>query len=59
MDVHEFQTLYQERFGSIYLSIKATASRMGLTEVNIKILQFRALKRAAALNLFDRAQKVS
>ncbi len=41
------------------LSIKATASRMGLTEANVKILQFRALKRAAALNLFDVAQKVS
>jgi len=31
------------------LSIKATALRMGLTETNIKVLQFRALKRAAAL----------
>ena len=31
------------------LSIKATASRMGLTEANVKVLQFRALKRAADL----------
>lgn len=31
------------------LSIKATASRMGLTVANVKILQFRALKRAADL----------
>jgi RNA polymerase sigma-70 factor (ECF subfamily) len=31
------------------LSIKATALRMGLTEANIKVLQFRALKRAATL----------
>lgn len=29
------------------LSIKETASRMGLTEANVKVLQFRALKRAA------------
>jgi len=31
------------------LSIKETASRMGLTEANVKVLQFRALKRAADL----------
>ena len=31
------------------LSIRATAERMGLTEVNVKTLQFRALKRAADL----------
>ena len=31
------------------LSIKATASRMGLTVANVKVLQFRALKRAADL----------
>ena len=31
------------------LSIKATALRMGLTEANIKVVQFRALKRAATL----------
>lgn len=29
------------------LSIKETALRMGLTEANVKVLQFRALKRAA------------
>ena len=31
------------------LSIRDTASRMGLTEANVKVLQFRALKRAADL----------
>src|SRR6266516_719044 len=31
------------------LSIKATAVKMGVTEANVKVLQFRALKRAAAL----------
>jgi RNA polymerase sigma-70 factor (ECF subfamily) len=31
------------------LSIKDTALRMGLTEANVKVLQFRALKRAADL----------
>jgi RNA polymerase sigma-70 factor, ECF subfamily len=31
------------------LSIKATALRMGMTAANVKVLQFRALKRAAAL----------
>ena len=31
------------------LSIKATATRMGLTVVNVKVLQYRALKRAAEL----------
>ena len=31
------------------LSIKATALKMGVTETNAKILQFRALKRAAVL----------
>ncbi len=31
------------------LSIKDTALRMGLSEANVKVLQFRALKRAAAL----------
>ena len=29
------------------LSIRDTAARMGLTEANVKVLQFRALKRAA------------
>ncbi len=32
------------------LSIKETASQMGLTETNVKVLQFRALKRAAEVN---------
>jgi RNA polymerase sigma-70 factor (ECF subfamily) len=31
------------------LSIKETALRMGLSEANVKVLQFRALKRTAAL----------
>ncbi|HEY7415851.1 MAG TPA: sigma-70 family RNA polymerase sigma factor, partial [Ktedonobacteraceae bacterium] len=31
------------------LSLKETASQMGLTETNVKVLQFRALKRAAEL----------
>ncbi|HEY7124181.1 MAG TPA: sigma-70 family RNA polymerase sigma factor [Ktedonobacterales bacterium] len=31
------------------LSIRDTAKQMGLTEQNVKVLQFRALKRAAAL----------
>jgi RNA polymerase sigma-70 factor (ECF subfamily) len=31
------------------LSIKETATRMGLTEANVKVLQFRALKSAAKL----------
>ena len=31
------------------LSIKETATRMGLSEANVKVLQFRALKRAADL----------
>ena len=31
------------------LSIKATAVRMEITEANVKVLQFRALKRAASL----------
>jgi RNA polymerase sigma-70 factor (ECF subfamily) len=31
------------------LSVKATALRMGLTVANVKVLQFRALKRAADL----------
>ncbi len=32
------------------LSIRETAIRMGITEANVKVLQFRALKRAAALD---------
>ncbi|HEX8730677.1 MAG TPA: sigma-70 family RNA polymerase sigma factor [Ktedonobacterales bacterium] len=31
------------------LSLKETASRMSLTEANVKVLQFRALKKASAL----------
>lgn len=31
------------------LSIKETAARMGITEANVKVMQFRALKRAAQL----------
>ncbi len=31
------------------LTIRETALRMGLTETNVKVIQFRALKRAAAL----------
>ena len=31
------------------LSVKATALHMGVTEANVKVLQFRALKRAAKL----------
>ena len=31
------------------LSIKETAQKLGLTEANVKVLQFRALKRAADL----------
>jgi len=34
------------------LSIRETADRMGLTEANVKVLQFRALKRAADLENF-------
>ena len=34
------------------LSIRETAMRMGLTEANVKVLQFRALKRAAELEEF-------
>jgi RNA polymerase sigma-70 factor (ECF subfamily) len=34
------------------LSIRETADRMGLTEANVKVLQFRALKRASDLEDF-------
>ncbi len=34
------------------LSIRETSMRMGLTEANVKVLQFRALKRAAELEEF-------
>jgi len=33
----------------LHLSIKETALRMGITEANVKVTQFRALKRAAEL----------
>jgi RNA polymerase sigma-70 factor (ECF subfamily) len=33
----------------LHLSIKETAARMGITEANVKVMQFRALKRAAEL----------
>jgi RNA polymerase sigma-70 factor (ECF subfamily) len=33
----------------LHLSIKETAIRMGLTEANVKVTQFRALKRASEL----------
>ena len=41
------------------LSIKATALRMGLNEANIKVLQFRALKRAATLEQVVAEQQLS
>ncbi len=31
------------------LSIRETATRLGLTEANVKVVQFRALKRAAVV----------
>jgi RNA polymerase sigma-70 factor (ECF subfamily) len=39
------------------LSIKATASRMGVSEANAKVLQFRALKHAADLEQVIAEQK--
>jgi RNA polymerase sigma-70 factor (ECF subfamily) len=33
------------------LSIKETAAKMGITEANVKVLQFRALKRAADVDM--------
>lgn len=47
---------YQEVLTCRYLlnlSIRETAIKMGLTEGNIKTLQYRALKRAAALECVD------
>jgi RNA polymerase sigma-70 factor (ECF subfamily) len=38
------------------LSIRETACRMGVTQANVKVLQFRALKRAAALDRGDHRQ---
>lgn len=35
------------------LSIRETAERMGLTEANVKVLQFRALKKAAEVGYGD------
>ncbi len=39
------------------LSIKDTASRLGLSEANVKVLQFRALKRAADLEYIVKGAK--
>ena len=33
------------------LSIRETATKMGLTEANVKVLQYRALQKAAAVDL--------
>ena len=41
------------------LSIRETAYRMGATVANVKVLQFRALKRAAALERGDHRQAVA
>ena len=41
------------------LSIKATALRMGLTVAHVKVLQFRALKRAATLEQVVAEQQLS
>jgi len=41
------------------LSIKTTALRMGLTVANVKVLQFRALKRAATLEQVVAEQQLS
>jgi RNA polymerase sigma-70 factor (ECF subfamily) len=41
------------------LSIRETAVRMGLTETNIKVLQYRALKRAARLGSRSSGQTCS
>jgi len=41
------------------LSIKATALRMGLTVANVKVLQFRGLKRAATLEHVVAEQQLS
>lgn len=43
-----YREVLQCRF-LLNLSIRDTASKMGLTEANVKVLQFRALKRAAVL----------
>jgi RNA polymerase sigma-70 factor (ECF subfamily) len=59
MEAHLIQSLLQalpEHYREVLtcrfllnLSIKATALKMGLTEANVKVFQFRALKRAAHL----------
>ena len=58
--LHALPGHYQEvlicRF-LLNLSIKETALRMGLTEANVKVLQFRALKRAADLEPFVTMEK--
>jgi RNA polymerase sigma factor (sigma-70 family) len=41
------------------LSIRETAIRMGLTETNIKVLQYRALKRAARLESASKTQSLT
>jgi RNA polymerase sigma-70 factor, ECF subfamily len=43
-----YQEVLKCRF-LLKLSVKATALQMGVTEANVKVLQFRALKRAAEL----------
>lgn len=40
------------------LSIKETALKLGLTEANVKVLQYRALKRAADFEAFVTAETV-
>jgi len=54
--VHRILGALDERYREVLvcrfllsLSIKETAARMGLTEANVKVLQYRALKRAADL----------
>jgi RNA polymerase sigma-70 factor (ECF subfamily) len=54
--VHRILQALDERYREVLncrfllnLSIKETALRMGLTEANVKVLQFRALKRAGEL----------
>ena len=44
----KYQEVLKCRF-LLKLSVKATALRMGVSEANVKVLQFRALKRAAEL----------
>jgi RNA polymerase sigma-70 factor, ECF subfamily len=44
----KYREVLQCRF-LLKLSVKATALKMGVTEANVKVMQFRALKRAADL----------